>query len=267
MKILKKFIYKIDKIIFFGIIGRIYIPLKIKKLINFKSNKFNYGYLVQYKKFNDSQINTLSEIYGSDKGGVSNSSNPYGWYSHNYADFYSLIFALKKREVKLLVECGIGTNNTSIESSMGINGKPGASLRLWREYFPNAKIIGCDIDKDILFEDERIKTYHCDQTSKSSIESFMKKTELSEKSVDIIIDDGLHEYYAGICFFENTIKYLQSDGIYLIEDITHIDMTKYKEYFLKFDKEYEARFIYMKSPKWNKYKFSDNNLICITKKK
>ena len=30
---------------------------------------------------------------------------------------------------------------------MGKQGKPGASLRTWREFFPNAQVIGIDIDK------------------------------------------------------------------------------------------------------------------------
>ena len=34
---------------------------------------------------------------------------------------------------------------------MGIKGKPGASLRVWKDYFPNANIIGVDIDENILF--------------------------------------------------------------------------------------------------------------------
>ena len=42
-------------------------------------------------------------------------------------------------------------------------GKPGASLRVWRDYFPNAIIYGADIDKDILFAEERIKTFYIDQ--------------------------------------------------------------------------------------------------------
>ena len=49
--------------------------------------------------------------------------------------------------MQLLIECGLGTNNINFKSSMGINGKPGASLRMWRDFFPSARIIGVDIDK------------------------------------------------------------------------------------------------------------------------
>ena len=237
----------------------------INKNNNFKSEFYNYGFDVQYQKNNESLLNNLSDIYGSDKGEVSPDLNPYPWPSHNYADFYSLIFGLRRNDIKIVIECGIGTNNPALLSSMGINGQPGASLRMWRDYFPNANILGCDIDNDILFSEERIKSFHCDQTSKDSVKEFLKNAEIFEDSIDVIIDDGLHEYNAGICFFENTITSLRIDGIYIIEDVTHTDIMKYKNYFFENSSVFEARFVYFKSPLRNSV--DDNNLICITRKK
>ncbi len=232
--------------------------------IGHKNDVFNYGFYIQYLKNDSSLLNTLSDKYGSDKGEVSSNLNPYPWPSHNYTDFYSLVFGLRRNEVKTVVECGIGTNNPALKSSMGVAGKPGASLRLWKEYFPNANILGCDIDDDILFSEERINTFHCDQTSPESIKSFLSNAEIIEGSVDIIIDDGLHEYYAGVCFFENIIASLRLDGIYIIEDVTHDDIIKYKNYFYENNAAFEARFVFLKSPlrTWG----DDNNLICITRK-
>jgi SAM-dependent methyltransferase len=232
--------------------------------IGHKNEVFNFGFNVQYQKNDSSLLNTLSDKYGSDKGEVSSNLNPYPWPSHNYTDFYSLVFGLRRNEIKTVVECGIGTNNPALKSSMGVEGKPGASLRMWREYFPNANIIGCDIDNNILFSEERVNTFHCDQTSPESIKTFLSNAEIIEGSVDIIIDDGLHEYYAGVCFFENIIASLRPDGIYIIEDVTHQDIIKYKNYFYENNAAFEARFVYLKSPlrTWG----DDNNLICITRK-
>lgn len=234
------------------------------KSISNKTSIFNYGILVQYKKYDESLINSLCDKYGSDKGEVTPISNPYNWPSHNYADFYNLAFGLRRNDVRSVVECGLGTNNPDLESSMGVHGKPGASLRLWRDYFPNANVIGCDIDKDILFKEDRITTFYCDQTSSDSIQKFSSDAELLEDSVDIIIDDGLHKFFAGKCFFENMISLLRSDGIYIIEDVTHKDIIQYKEYFAELGETYEARFVYLKSP--HRAMGDDNNLICITKK-
>ena len=52
---------------------------------------------------------------------------------------------------------------------MGKDGKPGAWLRIWCEYFPNAEIFGADIARDILFDDDRIKTFDVDQTNSTSV--------------------------------------------------------------------------------------------------
>ena len=52
---------------------------------------------------------------------------------------------------------------------MTSTGKPGASLKVWKDYFKNAKIFGADIDKRILFQEERINTYEVNQLDPSSI--------------------------------------------------------------------------------------------------
>ena len=51
------------------------------------------------------------------------------------------------------------------------------------------------------------------------------------KEFDIILEDGLHEYGANICFFENSIKFLSDEGIYIIEDIYFKDKEKFINYF------------------------------------
>ena len=43
---------------------------------------------------------------------------------------------------------------------------PGASLRAWRDYFVKADIYGADIDKKILFNENKIKNFYVDQENK-----------------------------------------------------------------------------------------------------
>jgi hypothetical protein len=62
-----------------------------------------------------------------------------------------------------VLEIGIGTNNPNLISTMGVDGTPDASVRALRDFLPNAHIYGTDIDKDILFQEERIKTTYVDQ--------------------------------------------------------------------------------------------------------
>jgi hypothetical protein len=137
---------------------------------------------------------------------------------HNYTILYYSQFEKMIHKPLRLFEMGLGTNNTAYKSNMGVHGRPGASLRGWATFFSNARIYGADIDRDILFEEDRIKTYYCDQTQAHVIKDMWNTDELREP-FDIIIDDGLHEYDANVCFFENSIHKLAKGGYYVIEDI------------------------------------------------
>ena len=61
---------------------------------------------------------------------------------------------------------------------------------------------------------------------------------------DIILEDGLHEYKANICFFENSINYLSDNGVYIIEDVYFKDKIKFINYFEKTNYNYSIVDIY-----------------------
>jgi hypothetical protein len=50
---------------------------------------------------------------------------------------------------------------------------------------------------------------------------------------DIIIDDGLHTFEANITLLENSFHKLKEGGIYIIEDVRRIELSKFEEYFQK----------------------------------
>ena len=158
----------------------------------------------------------------------------------------------------------MGGNNPNLKSSMGHDVMPGASLRVWRDYFPNARIIGLDIDKDLLFSEDRIETFYVDQTSRESIMDFLNKASLSESSaIDIVIDDGLHEFHAGRLLFENLIDALSDDGVYFIEDVKQEDVILYSEFFADLSSKYHAQIVNLYRPN---YRLKNNSLIVVRKK-
>lgn len=198
------------------------------------------------------------EKYGSDKGFVNlNEKKLYHWRPHTYASYYHSIFNLHRDSVKLVFECGIGTNKPDIRSNMSVSGIPGASLRVWRDYFSNANIYGADIDKNILFEDERINTFYVDQLNTDSIKSMWKK--IGVKNFDIIIDDGLYEPEANINFFDNSFDKLRKNGTYVIEDVSNKYIKLLQNYLKKYDTE-----IVVLTSNYNKF-YYDNNLIIVKK--
>jgi hypothetical protein len=107
---------------------------------------------------------------------------------------------------------------------MGVFGVPGASHRGWQELFPRALVYGADIDRGILFEEGRIKTFYCDQLDRASIHELWARPDLGG-GVDVIIEDGLHTFEANVSFLEASLDYLRPGGIYVIEDISwhHFD--------------------------------------------
>ena len=168
--------------------------------------------------------------YGSDKGSKDITKS---W--HNYTTLYYKLLKDKRESVKRVFELGIGTTDPTIPANMGSNGTPGASLRGWAEFFPNAQIFGADIDKRILFTENRIKTYYCDQLNPVVIKGMWLNKELVE-GFDVILDDGLHRYDANICFLENSIHKLNPGGIYIIEDISNYNLGKFNEKIGEFKK-------------------------------
>ena len=184
-------------------------------------------------QFDETKVTPLCEImgkHGSDKGSKDITKS---W--HNYTTLYYSLLKDKQQTVKRVFELGIGTTDTSIPNNMGVNGKPGASLRGWAEFFPLAQVFGADIDKRILFTEDRIKTYYCDQLNPIAIKGMWLNKDLVE-GFDLILDDGLHRYDANICFLENSIHKLNPGGIYIIEDINNHNLGKLNEKLDEFKK-------------------------------
>ena len=62
------------------------------------------------------------------------------------------------------------------------------------------------------------------------------------KDFDIIVEDGLHEIYANVIFFENSIHKIKIGGYFIIEDIAKpkemsFHISRWKNNYLNFDIE------------------------------
>jgi 2-polyprenyl-3-methyl-5-hydroxy-6-metoxy-1,4-benzoquinol methylase len=140
---------------------------------------------------------------------------------------------------------------------MGANATPGASLRAWRDFFINATIYGADIDKEVLFNEKRIKTYEMDQLNPNSIKNMWKS--INKKNFDIIIDDGMHSHQSSLIMFSNCFYNLRPGGIYFIEDVNF----RYLKNLVNDLDEFNPTVIELNS---KESAYQDNNLIIIRKK-
>ncbi len=134
---------------------------------------------------------------------------------HTYSPVYFELLKDIQMSVKNVLEIGIGT--IPIMTNVGIKDYvPGASIKSWRDFFPNATVYGVDIEESVMFTDDRIITDIVDQSSVDSIRKFTNKI---NKKFDFIIDDGSHLIDHIIISAYELANNLNDGGVYIIEDI------------------------------------------------
>ena len=189
-------------------------------------------------KFEIIDIDFFQNIYSEQLGYILAHNQSDKSTNHNYHILYSFIFnKLGKESILNLLEIGLGTNNPELISTMGSNGRPGASLYAFRDYLPNSNIYGADIDENILFKTDRIKTCFVDQLD---INTFNKlQQQFNNITYDIIIDDGLHSIGANFNTLLFALNNLNKNGWIVIEDIHIIENWKSIDYILNNTQNYQ----------------------------
>ena len=124
---------------------------------------------------------------------------------HKYTDVYESLFASIRENIFNVTEVGIAA---------------GQSLQVWNSFFPNANIFG--LDKEFhpkvfknLQKYPRIHLLECNAYSKRKV----AKINFSPNSMDLIIDDALHERKRNEQMLSIFFKYVKPNGYYVIEDI------------------------------------------------
>ena len=128
------------------------------------------------------------------------------WQGHWYTQHYQRYFKLMQKKRLNLLEIGVG----GYENAR----KGGESLRMWKAYFRNSRIVGIDLCDKTQFREHRIDIRQCDQTDEHAL------VQLSAEygGFDIIIDDGSHLNEHVITTFGILFPLLRPNGIYAIED-------------------------------------------------
>lgn len=147
----------------------------------------------------------LAKKYETDKGGA---HYRYGGGDsdtcHAYTQVYHSLFGERRNEVRHVFEIGINA---------------GSSLRMWKEYFPNADIVGIDSDERCLVHDEdRIKCYGADQNNPAHLYAVMEKLK-DKPPFDLIVDDGSHNREHQVASLKALLPFLAPWGYYVIEDL------------------------------------------------
>ena len=137
-------------------------------------------------------LNDIGVKYGADKSSI----------FHNYLDFYQEQLPDRDFAGRLL-EIGV---------------MDGLSMKMWREYYPKAEIVGIDIkDMDHMHNNDwqvpmSVKLIRCDGTDPEQVKKL--------GNFNIILDDGIHYWLEQQKIFE--ILYynqLNAGGTYIIEEL------------------------------------------------
>lgn len=152
-------------------------------------------------------LKTLFDLHLTDKG------------IHGYQTLYERLLP-DPNVVTSVLEVGIGTlDPDAVSTTVGSFPEtycPGASLRAWRDYFPNAVVWGLDPAPDCMFDDEdRIVTKLCDSTDDAQVFQAVP----SSYDFDLIVDDGDHQRESQMMTLANLWPYVRPGGWYVIEDV------------------------------------------------
>lgn len=128
------------------------------------------------------------------------------WGTHRYAQHYERHLGHLKTTPFTLFEIGIGGYKR--------DGQGGASLRMWKHFFPKAQILGLDIEDKSFVNEKRIQAFRGSQTNETLLRTIMDTAD----DVRVIIDDGSHRPEHIRRSFEILFPLLEDGGVYVIED-------------------------------------------------
>ena len=171
----------------------------------FVFHAFSYGLqknrtldTLYYNKFNlpvpipqDTSLEEIAVGYSADKACL-----------HRYIqEVYEDAFRPIRNTASLFVEIGVYT---------------GHSLRMWKRYFPLAKIVGLDNDPLVISQGVTdCELIACDQSKPTELEEIKGRI----KYADVILDDGSHKMYDQQKSLATLFDSLKSGGLYIIENL------------------------------------------------
>jgi len=140
-------------------------------------------------------LTELALHFGTDKAG-----------RHHYTQHYERHLRHLRRDEFTLLEIGIGGYRRKK--------KGGASLRMWKNYFRRATVVGLDLQDKSFIDAKRIKIYQGSQTD----EDVLRRIVSESGGLKVVVDDGSHRPADIRESFRILFPLIDDDGIYVIED-------------------------------------------------
>ncbi len=136
-------------------------------------------------------MDALALRHGTDKGSQ----------RHDFARVYDSFLSQWREQPVRVVELGV---------------YEGASLRMWRDYFPRGEVYGVDISPGAMkYAGDRMHVYIGDQKSPEVLDRVLADS----GPIDLVVDDGSHRYTEQQGTLTYLWPHLKPGGVYIMEDI------------------------------------------------
>ena len=162
-----------------------------------------------------SELTQLADRFGSDKGTRLS--------AHLYTRVYEKFFNDLRHRPICLLEIGLFRSDIDGRRTVdAVEGKSDArafqapSLKMWSEYFPNAKIFGFDIDDFSDVKLDRCTIIQGDMSSRSDLDKLARTV---GQPLDIIIEDASHASHHQQIALGALFPHVRPGGLYFIEDL------------------------------------------------
>lgn len=132
------------------------------------------------------RLDDIAQKHGADKSSK----------GHNYCRVYELYLARLRFDDITLLEIGVAG---------------GASIRMWLDYFPRAKVFGMDVGDVPPTDHPRYTFVKANATSVSTWDSIPE--------VDVVVDDGSHHSADMWSAYSLGWKRVKQGGLWIIEDL------------------------------------------------
>lgn len=143
---------------------------------------------------------TLPELYRIHKFNTDKDNPCHAFRGMTYLDVYENLFCKMRDQEFTLIELGV---------------LYGGSLRMWMEYFPNAKVVGVDVNPEAMDHvPEGASFVLASQTDEQAIKAALS----SFPPLGIVIDDGSHYVPHMIESFRFLWPMVADGGVYVMED-------------------------------------------------
>ena len=141
-------------------------------------------------------LHELGQKHGTDKW-----DHNHSFRGESYLHVYERYLASRRDEPLTFLELGV---------------KSGASLRMWKEYFPRAEIHGVDLNPDCArHAEDRISVHIVSQDDAEALRALAAST----GGFDVVLDDCSHINVLTLASLDLLLPHVRPGGLYIVEDL------------------------------------------------